>query len=135
MESSDDDHSFDRRLFLGAGGALTVLGMAGAAHGQGPQAKDEAKSKGKSAAPEANAVRVSQTIADFVTGFDLKTVPQPVIDKARAVFVDTIGVMLAGSHEEVSHFIVAMVKAEASAPQASIAQENLRASPQLAALA
>ena len=80
-------------------------------------------------------MRVSQSIADFVTRFDLKTVPQPVIDRARAVFIDSVGVMLAGSHEESAHLIVAMVKAEGSTPQASIVQESLRASPQLAALA
>ena len=79
--------------------------------------------------------RVSQAVAEFVTGFDLKNVPQPVIDRARAMFIDTVGVMLAGSHEEaLPHLIVEMVKAEGSAPQASIVQESLRASPQLAAL-
>ena len=99
---------------------------------EAPRGKEAPKAKGKAAA---NAVRVSQAIADFVTGFDLKTVPQPVIDRARAVFIDTVGVMLAGSHEEAAHLVVAMVKAEGSAPQASIVQESLRASPQLAALA
>jgi 2-methylcitrate dehydratase PrpD len=115
--------------------------MAGAAQAHAPQAKEAPKAKdapqpkatGK--AREANAIRVSQAIADFVAGFDLKTVPQPVIDRARMVFIDTVGVMLAGSHEEASHLIVAMVKAEGSAAQASIVQETLRASPQLAALA
>ena len=84
---------------------------------------------------EADAKKISQVIADFVVGFDLKAVPQPVIDRARTVFIDTIGVMLAGSHEEVAHLVVEMVKAEASAPQASIVGQSLRASPQLAALA
>ena len=97
-----------------------------------PKGEPKAKAKAKAAA---SAVRVSQAIADFVTGFDLKTVPQPVIERARAVFIDTVGVMLAGSHEEAAHLIVAMVKAEGAAPQASIVQESLRASPQLAALA
>jgi 2-methylcitrate dehydratase PrpD len=84
---------------------------------------------------QADARRVSALIADFVTGFDIKAVPQPVIDRARTVFIDTIGVMLAGSHEEVSHLAVEMVKAEASAPQATVVGQSLRASQQLAALA
>ncbi len=128
----DSDGSVDRRQLLG-GGALAMLGATGAAQAQeAPRGKEAPKTKGKAAA---NTVRVSQAIADFVTGFDLKNAPQPVIDRARAVFVDTVGVMLAGSHEEAAHFIVAMVKAEGSSPQASIVQESLRASPQLAALA
>ena len=80
-------------------------------------------------------MRVSQAIADFVTGFDLDKAPQQVVERARTVIIDTVGVMLAGSHEEAFHLMVAMVKAEGSAAQASIAQESLRASPQLAALA
>ena len=125
--------SVDRRRLLG-GSALAMLGMTGTARAQ--EAKDEPKAKAKAEGQAASRrVRVSQAIADFVTGFDLKTVPQPVIERARAVFIDTVGVMLAGSHEEASHLVVAMVKAEGSAPQASIAQESLRASPQLAALA
>ena len=128
---NDRNTSVDRRRLLG-GSALAVLGMTGTAHAQETKGEPKAKAKAKAAA---SAVRVSQAIADFVTGFDLKTVPQPVIERARAVFVDTVGVMLAGSHEEAAHFIVAMVKAEGAAPQASIVQESLRASPQLAALA
>jgi len=85
--------------------------------------------------PEADARTISQVIADYITGFDLKAVPPAVIDRARIAFIDTIGVMLAGSHEEVAHIIVEMVKAEASAPQATVVGSSLRASAQLAALA
>jgi len=44
-----------------------------------------------------NAVNPSRIIADFVTGFDLQHAPPLVIDRARVAFVDTVGVMLAGS--------------------------------------
>ena len=49
--------------------------------------------------------------------------------------IDTIGVAVAGSHEEVAHIVAEMVKAEGSAPQCTVIGQSLRASPQLAALA
>jgi len=49
-------------------------------------------------------------------------------------FTDTVGVMLAGSRQEVSHILCDMVRLEGSAPSASIVGQSLRASPQLAAL-
>src|SRR4029079_16100921 len=55
--------------------------------------------------------------------------------RARAIIIDTVGVMLAGSHEEAFHLIMQMVKAEGSTAQASVVQEGLRVSPQLAAMA
>ena len=58
-----------------------------------------------------------------------------VIERARVAFIDTIGVAVAGSHEEVSHIVAEMVKAEGSAPQCTVIGQSLRASPQLAALA
>ena len=132
MQRTSKRNSLGRRSFLGTG-ALTLLAMSNPVLAQ--ETKSDPKAKATSKAREANAVRVSQTIADFVSGFDLKSVPRPVIDRARIVFTDTVGVMLAGSHEEAFRLVLAMVKAEGSAPQASIAQESLRASPQLAALA
>ncbi len=127
----DDANALHRRLFLGGTAALSVLGMAGAAYGQEPKGKGKADAKGNTA----DTVRVSRAIADFVTGFDLAKAPAAVVERSRAVVIDTVGVMLAGSHEEASHLVNAMVKAEGSSPQASIVQESLRASPQLAALA
>ena len=79
--------------------------------------------------------KISAVMADYIAGFDLASAPPTVVDRARIAFIDTIGVMLAGSHEEVSHLMVEMVKEEASAPQATIVGQSLRASPQLAALA
>jgi 2-methylcitrate dehydratase PrpD len=78
---------------------------------------------------------ISALMADYIAGFDLASAPPAVVERARIAFIDTIGVMLAGSHEEVSHLVVEMVKEEASAPLATIVGQSLRASPQLAALA
>ncbi|MGH6770373.1 MAG: MmgE/PrpD family protein, partial [Xanthobacteraceae bacterium] len=128
MTKRDKAHALDRRLFLGVS-ALTVLGAAA------PALAQESKKKGKAKVGASDARRISQTIAEFVAGFELKDAPQPVIDRARAVFVDTLGVMIAGSGEEASHLIQEMVKAEGSAPAATVVGTSLRASPQLAALA
>ncbi len=128
----NENNHVDRRRFIAGTSALTLMGTGAMAQAQEP------KAKGKAAAKSAGAVdgkRVSQVITEFVTGFDLAKVPPPVIDRARAIFIDTVGVMLAGSHEEAFHLVMQMVKAEGSVPQASIAQESVRASPQLAAFA
>lgn len=80
-------------------------------------------------------IKPAQAIAEFVTGFDLKNVPPAVIDKARIAFIDSIGVMIAGSHHEPTDLVCDMIKLEGSAPAATIVGRSLRASPQLAALA
>jgi 2-methylcitrate dehydratase PrpD len=120
-------NAFDRRLFLGAGacalGGLAASGVAGAAYAQG-------------ARPNAvEAKKLTHVIADYVATFDLKNVPAESIKQSRIGFIDTIGVMLAGSREEVAHIVLDMVKAEGTAPGATIVGQSVRASPQLAALA
>ncbi|HEY6259549.1 MAG TPA: MmgE/PrpD family protein [Xanthobacteraceae bacterium] len=140
MDQGNVKQSIDRRLFLGASvmgasilgtGASTLLGVPALAQ-QGP-----ADSKQVDVKPSAgiNAKRLSEVIAEFVTGFDLKTVPPELIDRARVGITDTVGVMLAGSRQEVSAILCDMVRHEGSAPSASIVGQSLRASPQLAALA
>jgi 2-methylcitrate dehydratase PrpD len=74
-------------------------------------------------------------LAEFVVGFDLKQVPADVVELARVGFIDTVGVAVAGSHEEVSHIVAEMVKAEGSGAQSTVIGTSLRVSPQLAALA
>ncbi len=124
MASRDQTRSVDRRLFLGAS-ALTLASAVGPARAQ----------DARTAKPPAEGRRLTQTTADFISRLELTAVPQPVIDRARDVFIDTVGVMLAGSHEEVSHLVYDMVKAEGSAPASTVVGQSLRASPQLAALA
>ena len=77
----------------------------------------------------------SQVIAEFITAFDLKNAPPLVIERARTAFIDSIGVMLAGSREPASDMVCDMIKLEGSAPAASIVGQSLRTSPQSAALA
>jgi 2-methylcitrate dehydratase PrpD len=125
--------SIDRRLFLGAG-ASTLMGLPALAQ-QGTGAEAAKPSEPKPAAPAGQAKRLGQVIAEYVVGFELKDAPPEVISRARVAFTDTVGVMLAGSRQDVSHILCDMVRLEGSAPSASIVGQSLRASPQLAALA
>jgi 2-methylcitrate dehydratase PrpD len=118
-------HALDRRFFLGAG-ALTLGSLAGFGLGGAALAQPANEPGGKT---------LSQVLAEFIAGFDLKLVPAEVIERARVAFIDTTGVMLAGSREEVAHFVLDMARAEGAAPAASIVGQSLRTSPQLAALA
>jgi 2-methylcitrate dehydratase PrpD len=125
MTNKDNAHPFDRRVFLAGAGALAVTGANGAALAQ--------EGGGKPMTVPGKQLR--QILAEFVVGFDLGNVPADVIERARVAFIDTIGVAVAGSHEEVSHIVAEMVKADGSAPQCTVVGQSLRASPQLAALA
>ena len=106
MTNPDNGHPFDRRVFLASGAALALAGAPTAALAQQGGGKAAASNK-----------ELRQMLAEFVVGFDLKQVPPEVIDRARVGFIDTIGVAVAGSHEEVAHIVAEMVKAEGSAPQ------------------
>jgi 2-methylcitrate dehydratase PrpD len=123
------DNWLDRRLFVG-GGALALAAMPGAAPAQ--QGPDRPLQKGQR---PPDAAKIRQLLAEFVVGFDLTTAPSEVIDRARIGFIDTIGVMLAGSRQDVAQIACEMVKLEGSAPSASVVGQSFRASPQLAALA
>ena len=126
MDQQSRIDAIDRRIFLGAG-ASALLAAPGVALAQQSTAVEVPKSD--------KAKPLSRVIAEYVAGFDLKGVPAEVIDRARVAFIDTIGVMLAGSRQDVSRILCDMVKLEGSAPSASIVGQSLRASPQLAALA
>jgi 2-methylcitrate dehydratase PrpD len=77
----------------------------------------------------------SDRVASFIAGFDLEAVPADLIDLAEIAFVDTVGVMLAGSQEPAARIVCDMVAAEGAAPAASIVGRALITSPQNAALA
>jgi 2-methylcitrate dehydratase PrpD len=126
MSDKDSGHSADRRLFLG-GTALGLLGVTSAVAQPAPASRPPAVPAGGET--------LSQILAQYIAGFDLKAVPRDVLRIARISFIDTVGVMLAGSQEQISSIACDMVKAEASAPAATIVGQSLRASPQLAALA
>ena len=90
--------SIDRRFFLGAG-ASTLMGLPALAQQGGEAPKSPSRSRPR-AAPQGK--RLGQVIADFVVGFRLEDAPAVAVDRARVAFTDTVGVMLAGSRQDVS---------------------------------
>ena len=70
--TSQYERSIDRRLFLHAVGALTLLGQPALAQDRKSDAKQDAIAK-----------RLSDPIADFVVGFDPKSLPPLAIERAR----------------------------------------------------
>src|SRR5215470_16332325 len=124
MANHDDSHAVDRRSFLGVG-ALTLSALTSLPRVASAQAL----------AAEPGAKLLSRLLAEFVANFELKNAPPEVIGRARVAFIDTMGVMLAGSREEVAHLVLDMVKLEGAAPSASVVGQSIRTSPQLAALA
>jgi 2-methylcitrate dehydratase PrpD len=109
--------SLHRRDFVGGGGAALL-----------------APSLAFAQAP-AGAPKLSRAIAEFVTGFKLADAPPLAVERARVAFVDTAGVMLAGSRQAVAAIVVDMVRAEGAAPAVSVVGQSLRTTPQFAALA
>src|SRR6267142_2328465 len=106
--TSQNKRSIDRRLFFRAVGALTLMGQTALAQ------------DGKSAKKDAIAKRLSDTIADFVVGFDPKSLPPLAIERARLAFIDTLAVMLAGSRKEGSEIVCEMIRQESAAPKISV---------------
>lgn len=112
-------NGLDRRAFLAAGAAVMVI-----PHGSRAQM-----------APSGESMRLSETVAAFAAGFDPASAPALAIQRARLAFIDTVGVMLAGSQEKAAAIVRDVVKLEGAAATAGIAGASLRTSPQLAALA
>jgi 2-methylcitrate dehydratase PrpD len=110
--------SLRRRDFVLGGGAAALLAPS-LAFAQAP----------------ADAPKLSRAIAEFVTGFTLADAPPLAVERARTAFVDTVGVMLAGSRQTVTAIVVDMVRAEAAAPAVRVVGQSLRTTPQFAALA
>jgi 2-methylcitrate dehydratase PrpD len=125
QENSQTDSAIDRRLFLGAASALTLAGQSALAQ--------ESKTEPRPA--DGATKRLSDTIADFVVGFDAKTLPPLAFERVRLAFIDTLAVMLAGSREEGTAIVCEMVQQEGASPKVSVVGQSFKTSPQLAALA
>ena len=128
------DESIDRRAFLGAGTA-TILGLPSMAQAQQSGAAPSADTATAAAVAAGNRKTLSELIANFVTGFELKDAPPVVVERTRVAFIDTIGVMLAGSQLPPADIVCDVIKLDGSAPAATIVGRSLRAAPRFAALA
>jgi 2-methylcitrate dehydratase PrpD len=126
-DNSQIESAIDRRLFLSAAGAVTLLGQ--------PALAQEAKSEMKTEVKATEIKRLSDTIADFVVGFDATTLPPLAVERVRLAFIDTLAVMLAGSREDGTGIVCEMVQQEGAAPKVSVVGQSFKTSPQLAALA
>ena len=130
--SSDDP--IDRRAFLGAGTA-SILGLPSLAQAQQSGGAPSAATAPAATVAADNGKTLSELIADFVTGFELKDAPPIVIERARVAFIDTIGVMLAGSQLPPADIVCDVIGLDGSAPAATIVGRSLRTAPRFAALA
>ncbi|MEW6451107.1 MAG: MmgE/PrpD family protein [Pseudomonadota bacterium] len=115
MASYKAAHGLDRRAFLMSSAAVAAAMCS-------PQAMAAEKP-------------LSDVIARFVTGLDLKTVPSLAIERTRTAFIDTVGVMLVGSQEKAAEIVHDIIKLEGAKPAAGIVGTSLRTSAQSAALA
>jgi 2-methylcitrate dehydratase PrpD len=79
---------------------------------------------------------ITGDIADFVASFELKTAPVELLPRVRDAFVDSFGVMLAGSCEESAQLAARWVRNQAAQGACRVfAQTDLRTSAASAALA
>ena len=73
-------------------------------------------------------MRLSDTIAGFVTGFRLDAVAPLARERARLAFIDTLAVMLAGSREQGTEIVCEMVRQESAAAAVSVVGQPLASS-------
>jgi 2-methylcitrate dehydratase PrpD len=79
---------------------------------------------------------MTEDIAAFAAAFSLKTAPAELLPRVRETFLDSFGVMLAGSREESAQITARWVRGQGAVGQcAVIAERGLRTSPANAALA
>jgi 2-methylcitrate dehydratase PrpD len=79
---------------------------------------------------------ITADMADFVASFDLKNAPVELLPRVREAFVDSFGVMLAGTREESAQLAARWVRGQAAQGDCRVfAQTDLRTSAANAALA
>src|SRR5262249_15730720 len=101
MADNNGTNPLDRRRFLAAS-AATLIGTAGAARAQAPQAAKVGE----------GGTKLTARVVDFVANFDLGEAPPLAIERARTAFIETVGVMLAGSRSDPAAIVLEMVRAE-----------------------
>ena len=85
---------------------------------------------------DAESMPMTEDIAGFAASFSLKTAPAELVPRVREAFLDSLGVMLAGSREESAQIAARWVRSQGAEGQcAVIAQRGFRTSAANAALA
>jgi 2-methylcitrate dehydratase PrpD len=79
---------------------------------------------------------MTEDIADFVVSFSLNAAPAELLPRVREAFLDSFGVMLAGSREESAQIAARWVRDQGNNGKCTVfAQKDLHAAPSNAALA
>src|SRR5437016_1495412 len=79
---------------------------------------------------------MTEDIADFVVSFSLNAAPAELLPRVREAFLDSFGVMLAGSREESAQIAARWVRDQGNDGKCTVfAQKDLHAAPSNAALA
>jgi 2-methylcitrate dehydratase PrpD len=77
----------------------------------------------------------SQTIARFLCGLKLEDVPQGVVDKAKLVFLDTLGIAVASSTMDFGRMVVNVAQKLGGAPASRLIGSPLKVAAANAVLA
>jgi len=78
---------------------------------------------------------LTETLAKFVVETGLEDIPDAVTQRAKLHVLDILGVMLAGSREDVGRLIIRYIKKRGGVPEAHVMSGDFQTSPPLAALA
>jgi 2-methylcitrate dehydratase PrpD len=75
---------------------------------------------------------ITEDIADFVASFSLNAAPAELLPRVREAFLDSFGVMLAGSREESAQIAARWVRDQGNNGKCTVlAQKNLHARLQM----
>ena len=77
----------------------------------------------------------TEALAQFVVSTKLEDIPAVVLQNAKLMLLDTLGVILAGARDPGCKLLARWVQDQEAAPRATVIGQGLRSSPLLAALA
>jgi 2-methylcitrate dehydratase PrpD len=81
-----------------------------------------------------SAVNITQRLAEFIACTPSSAIPADAVEQARRAFLDTLAVTLAGSREEASALVAAMVREQDGRGEATVFGHTMRAPASEAAL-
>ncbi|HEY4889458.1 MAG TPA: MmgE/PrpD family protein [Candidatus Dormibacteraeota bacterium] len=78
---------------------------------------------------------ITEALAEFIARTRFADLPEVAVTAAKRLWLDSIGVAMAGSAEPLSAAITSYIREQAGPPQVSVIGQGFRTSPALAALA